>query len=431
MGRGGTFEKRLALIVVGALALRVLYVLLAKRDEPVMGDAIFYNAAANTLADLKGFVDPFHPGRQAADHPPLTIVFLAPVSLLSGDSLLAQRLAMATVGAAGVAAIGLLGRRVAGERVGLLAAAVAAVYANLWMNDGLVMSESLATVGVAVVLLCVYRFLARPSARAAALLGLALGVTVLARAEVALLLPLVVLPAALGARELSRAERWQRLAISTLVAGAVVAPWALYNLARFEEPVVISTNDGLTLAGANCESMYYSGGIGLWDLRCALDLVPGGDERAFGDQSQVSAHYRDHAVAYLRDNLDRLPAVLAARVGRVWSVYEPGQMVWYNQGEGREAWASRLGLWQYGALLPLAVAGAVVLHRRGVAIWPLVATVVLVTLTAMAFYGLARFRVPAEVAICVLAAAALDQGWRLLERRRAAGRRADREPAVV
>ena len=44
------FWRILLLIVLGALVLRVGYVMLAKRTEPVLGDQIYYNAQANTIA---------------------------------------------------------------------------------------------------------------------------------------------------------------------------------------------------------------------------------------------------------------------------------------------------------------------------------------------------------------------------------------------
>jgi hypothetical protein len=45
---------------------------------------------------------------------------------------------------------------------------------------------------------------------------------------------------------------------------------------------------------------------------------------------------------------------------------------------------------------------------------------VLVFIVATLFYGLPRFRLPAEIAFVVLAAAALDQGWSWLRRPKAA-----------
>lgn len=83
----------------------------------------------------------------------------APAVWLPGDQVLPQRLTMSLVGTAAVVVIGLLGRVVAGDRAGLIAAGLAAAYPNLWINDGLVMAESLTALGMA--LLLTYRRLAR------------------------------------------------------------------------------------------------------------------------------------------------------------------------------------------------------------------------------------------------------------------------------
>jgi hypothetical protein len=67
---------------------------------------------------------------------------------------------------------------------------------------------------------------------------------------------------------------------------------------------------------------------------------------------------------------------------------------------------------QYWLLVPVAVAGGVILRRRReVRLLPLVAMPVLVFIVTTLFYGLTRFRLPAEIAFVVLAAAALDQAW--------------------
>ena len=57
------FWRVLLLIVLAALALRIGYVLLAKRTEPVLGDQIYYTAQANTIARGHGFTD-FRDGSQ-------------------------------------------------------------------------------------------------------------------------------------------------------------------------------------------------------------------------------------------------------------------------------------------------------------------------------------------------------------------------------
>lgn len=405
--RPSSFAARMAVVTGAAAAIRVSYVLLTKVDvdacgEAVCGDAIYYSAQADVIADGRWFSDPFSPGLPAADHPPLTALLGSPASLLFDNSDLAQRLTMVIVGVAAVIVIGLLGRKVAGERVGLLAAGLAALYPNLWVNDGVMMAESATTLLVACVLLGLYRFHDEPSRMMALAVGAVSGLAVLARAEQALLLPLAVAPTFLLARRISIGERVVSVVLAGTAAVLVVLPWTAYNLSRFDEPVLLSTNDGLTLLGANCDPVYYGPATGFWNIGCGTAVT------ADGDQSVVSGERRDAAFDYLSHHQKRLPAVVVLRVARVWSVHAPGQMVWFNRGEGRESAVSWAGFWSYLALLPLAVIGAVLLRRRRRLLWPLLSTAVIVTLTSALFYGIVRFRIPAEVAIVVLAAVTID-----------------------
>jgi 4-amino-4-deoxy-L-arabinose transferase-like glycosyltransferase len=405
------FWRILLLVVLGALVLRVGYVLLAKRTEGVLGDQIYYNDMANQLARGHGFTDP-RDGSQQAEHPPLTSIVLAPTTWVAeeispgGRHLLPQRLTMAVIGAGVVLLLGLLGRSVAGDRAGLLAAGIAAVYPNLWINDALVMSETLAALSVALAILFAYRLIRAPSLVNAAWLGAACGLAVLVRAELGLLLPVMVLPVVLMLKALPFARQALVFVVCCLAALAVVSPWLVANLIRFDEPTFFSTNDGLTICGANLDGVYYGDGIGLWSIECADHPVPK------GDRSVTSNALRSEGLHYIRDHLGRVPVVVAVRVARVWSLYAPGQMASYNTGEGRDVEVSWAGFAAFWVLVPCAVVGAVTLRRRRVPITPLVEQFVMVTITAAAIYGLVRFRVPAEVSLVVLAAVAIDAWWR-------------------
>ncbi len=405
--RPSPFATRMAIIAGSAAVVRVVYVLLTKLDadacgEVVCGDAIYYSAQADVIADGRWFSDPFSPGMPAADHPPLTALIGSPASLLFDNSDGAQRLTMALVGVATVVMIGILGRRVAGERVGLLAAGLAALYPNLWVNDGLMMAESATALLVASILLALYRFHDQPGRWVAVGVGALCGLAVLARAEQGLLLPVAVLPTFLLTRRIGLGERILALLLAGVAAGLVVLPWTAYNLSRFEEPVLLSTNDGLTLLGANCDGVYTGPATGFWDIGCGTAVT------ADGDQSVVSGARRDAALEYISNHQRKLPSVVVLRVARTWSLYAPDQMVWFNVGEGRERMVSWAGFWAYLLLLPLAVAGAVLLRRRRRLLWPLVSTAIVVTLTSALFYGITRFRIPAEVAIVVLGAVAME-----------------------
>jgi hypothetical protein len=155
-----------------------------------------------------------------------------------------------------VVLVGLLGTQIAGRRVGVLAAAVAAVYPNLWANDGLIMSETFAALGTALVLLFAYRFIRHPTWPNAALAGVMAGLTMLGRGEEVLLLPLLLIPIALLTKDATWARRAGLAGVTTLAVAVTIAPSVVYNLTRFEKPVLLSYGDGGVLLGANCADTY-------------------------------------------------------------------------------------------------------------------------------------------------------------------------------
>jgi 4-amino-4-deoxy-L-arabinose transferase-like glycosyltransferase len=418
------FARILAVIAVVGFGVRVAFIVGAKLDEGTnIGDQIFYNAAANRLAGGDGFVEPFDPHPPpllgtdpAADHPPLTIVALAPVSLLTDDSPNAHRFAMALLGTATIVTLGLLGRAIAGDRVGLVAAAIGALYPNLWVNDGIIMSETLSALLVTIALLLSYRVWRMPGTRDVVALGIVCGLAALTRAELVLLVPLLLIPAALAARSITRNAKARLAVVGSVVAALVLAPWVIYNLGRFDEPVFLSTNDGIAILGSNCGPVYYGPDTGLTALECLGGNPP-------GDQSVDSRLYRDRAFDYIGEHKERAAVVAVARVGRTWSLYRPGDMLEFNEGEAREQWVTVLGLIAFYPLLVLAVYGAVVVHRRRrFPVWPLLVPVVIVTIASAATYGQTRFRVPAEPSLVVLGAVGLAAGIDRLRRAPAAHR---------
>ncbi|HUF83118.1 MAG TPA: glycosyltransferase family 39 protein [Acidimicrobiia bacterium] len=396
------FVVALLVICGAAFVLRTVYVLEVTQDETVAYDAFYYQSEAETVGRGKGFVTPFG-GEENADHPPLTVLTLAPVARLSDGSEIAMRLTVALAGVAVVALVGLLGREVAGARAALVAAALAALYPNLWMNDGLLMAETFAALTVAGTLLATVLLIRDPSWRHALGAGVGCGLAMLARGELALLIPLVVLP---GVALLRGASRETRLRLAGVIVGAavlVISPWVVYNLSRFERPVLLSNGDGGVLLGANCDDVYSGDGIGYWSLTCSADVPMKGR-----DKSEVSDLQREKAFDYIGDHLGRVPVVVAARVGRTFSLYAPGQSADLAVGEGRPHGLSLIGALLFWVLVPFAVVGGLRLRGNPVLV-PLLGPFVLVLVVAAAFYGAVRFRVPGEVSLVVLAGVGLDR----------------------
>jgi 4-amino-4-deoxy-L-arabinose transferase-like glycosyltransferase len=397
------FARVLVCIAAAAFLGRAVYVLTVTRDQTRTYDELFYESEAVSFANGDGF-EPSHFGVHllgSGEHPPLTAVVLAPVAFVTNDNELAMLMTMALAGAGVVVLIGLLGREVAGARAGLIAAGIAAVYPNLWVNDGLLLPETLAALATAAALLFTYRLMRRPNWRYAACLGGTCALAMLSRGELALLVPLLVFPAILMVKDLTWSRRLAIASIVVIAAAVIVVPWQGFLLYRFERPAFISYGDGGVTAGANCDATYSGFLTGFWLGWCK-------PEQTSREPSVAAEQRRNLGRDYMRDHLDRLPVVAAARVGRLWGVFGPFQMAKFSVGEGRPGWASLAGWWVFWPLLALGAAGIVVLGRRGVWVFPLLAPLLIVTLVAAAFYGLIRFRVPAEPAIVVLAAAALD-----------------------
>lgn len=408
------FAPVLVAIVVVAAVIRIAYALLVVADDPVGGDAYFYHHGANLLADGEGFIVPYEyleigARTEAADHPPLYIAYLALWSLVGLDSVEAHLVAGALLGAAAVALVGVLGRRVAGPTVGIVAAGLAAAYPNLFGWDAMLLSEPTATVGVLVVALLAYSYRADPRPIAALLLGAGTGLAALTRAELLLLSVLVVVPAVTGRSHLLVRERLRHLVLAGLACVLVIGPWVGYNLARFEHPVTLSTGLDLTLAYSNCDSVYDGALLGYWDFACAGVAFGSADlDYLSKDQSERNEVFREQALDYASDNADRLPAVVAARVGRVLGVFRPEQQIELDTlVEGRDGWVARWGMWSYWGLALMSIAGLLVLGRRRVPRYPLVAPMATVLLAAAMTFGATRYRAAAEPMLCVLAAVAV------------------------
>ena len=299
---------------------------------------------------------------------------------------------------AAVAVIGLLGYRLGGTATGLVAAGIAALYPQLWISDGMLLSESVVVFVIACALHSMYSFWRRPTLQNAIVLGLACGLAALDRNELILLFPVVAIPLALRARDLEWRPRI-RLAVVACVAGAVlVAPWVLFNLTRFNEPTFMSTGLGSALSAASCDPVYYGSSIGYYD-NCFQGPWPTGDE------SERDVLPREQAIDYMKDHITRLPVVVLARVGRLWGLFKPGQTTFFDWSiEGRGRAPSWIGLFAFYLLIPFAVGGLVSLWRRRITILPLLAAPVIVTIAAATTFGVTRYRAPAEVSIVVAAA---------------------------
>ena len=383
------------LVALGA-AIRVVHVL-TKWNRPLgLNDSLYYSGQAYQLAHGTLFRELFvnQPG---AEHGPLTSLLMAPVSF-GDDYARWQRLVTLGCGIALVCLLAKLGARLGGPKAAICAAGIAAIAPNLWMNDGLVMSESISMLLVACVLWFAPDAVDVATRRSFVLLGVALGLAALARSELIVLVPLVLLWLGLCRRRQSAAV-WQAVVPVAAVVAVVLLPWVAFNLARFENPVLLTTNDGTTWLGSNCDPTYRGQSIGGWSFVC---VVSDPEYRMDEEPSVRSARQRSMAMHYVRGHLSDVPVVVLARIGRTLDLYGQRDLILQDVGEERPRWAAWAGVVSFWVMAVMSVLGARLLGRRDR--WLLLLPCLVVLCTTVLFYGGHRIRSTAEPTLVLLSA---------------------------
>ncbi len=394
-------------------AVRVAAILGSRQVVP-RGDAYVYFHGGQLLVEGQGWINVnqflVSGGTvkiPAASFPPLFTLYEAIPHFFGFHTFLEARLFGTVLGAAAIVVIALAGRVIAGETVGLVAAGIAAIYPNLWIPSTEGMSEAMTPLLVAWILLLAYRFWRAPSFKWAIWLGVAFGISVLGRDEIAAGCVLLFVPLALLLRGVSWKRRFQLLGTGALCVVLIIAPWVGYNLSRFQEPTYISTGLGVTLASANCDDTWYGTGEAYWSMNCVVQMHLDTSK----DESAQSAEAQKKALHYVRAHLGRLPLVSAERLGRSFGFFRPAQQMELDSFiEGRPYHWAVVGLISYYVLAAMSLVGAWVLRRSHILQFPLWSFALISVATTLLSFGQTRYRITFEVPLVLLASAALIWG---------------------
>jgi 4-amino-4-deoxy-L-arabinose transferase-like glycosyltransferase len=399
-----TFWPWLIGIAIAAFVLRVVYMLTIAPGLYPLADEAFYYHAADLMVQGHGYSQSliaqfYGTYRPTAIHPPLWPAVLSVVSLftapgsgaasLTGAAADVHRAVSCLCGATVVVLVGLLGRRIGDWRVGLLGAAIAALYPHFITLDGDLMSEPLYAVLVGVLVLLSYRFAERPTRGRSFLLGLVVALAALTRAEGVWFIPVLLIPLAWKAGR----DRVRLAVIAVLGALVLLVPWTVRNYAAFHRLVPIA-NSGAVIAGANNHCAYYGSHIGSWQGECAK--VPG--ETQLTPEIVVSSRQTSKGLDYAADHPARAVLVAGARLLRVWSLYDP------NYQAIGEPTLLNVGLWVYYVMLIAAIYGLILIRRRGRSILILIAPAIATSIAALLGDGPDRLRYGAEIPLIAVAA---------------------------
>ena len=391
--------------IVG-FAVRAGFILGWANPLELRGDSVYYHVGGHLLADGKGYLHPIEyayrftevPG---ADHPPGYVTFLGFVSSAGFRTVLGHQLWTAALGTITIVVIAFAGRRLGGSKVGLVAAGLAALNPAIWYPDTELMSETLATLAVALIIAAAYRCWSRPSMGSAGWLGAAFGLGALSRSELLLVAPLVVAPLVWSQRrDLARAVAM--LTLAALTTSAMIAPWAIYNQTRFDDPVILSNQLDRTMAASWCRDTFDGSNLGYKSYECLSRANQGATTEEGRRRNNERSWKR-----YAKKRVKRVPAVVAARVGRVWGLYQPAQQIDFESRVGAPYPVKAAVFVVAWIALPFAGVGLWRMRQKSIPLSPLVGPVIAVTVAAALTFGQLRYRLPAEPALMLAVSVAL------------------------
>lgn len=437
---------RLTLVLIGlvGVGIRSFYVFTVRsRDDlgvgipspPVSFEALFefarrwgdsyffYYWPAVQLANGRGFLSSLTLVHGApvpsAAHPPGFIVILAALYKVGIRSPDAMRYAMCFLGGITVVLVGVVAGRLVSRRVGIIAASLAALYPNMWINDTMLLSETPMMFGLALGLTGIYAFHRTPTWSRLMVASIGLTIAASTRPENLLLFAMVIVPLVLMRRHIAPPRRVAMIAFAALPPLLVFVPWSMYNSSRFSKPVLASTGFGQTLMAGTCDTNFSGTWIGYYSIDCANgygvpELKPG----ELPDESVNNSFYIDKVIRYLAENQRQIPAVVTAREARMVGLWNPSQQATIDRYVEKRG-SSRLTLWSqrlFWVLGTASVVGLMVLRRRRVPIYPMIAIVGVTVLVEAITFGNTRYRAPIEVCVVILAAIAIDEVVKIASR---------------
>ncbi|MBN1527645.1 MAG: glycosyltransferase family 39 protein [Thermoleophilaceae bacterium] len=403
------------LILTGlALLLRVGWCLLFGRTEPGGNDTIFYQSAAFSLAEGRGYATLF--GEPTAHWPPgfPFIVSLAYRAfgnhpwLALGLNVVLSTAAVPLVYLVAARIQGLREARIAGTAMALFPAAI--FFTGLWLAE-----TTYITMLVAFLALVVYL----PERRwTPVVLGVAVGVAALTKGEGLLLL---AIPLAAWWSSADRGGWARKSAVLLVCTGLTIVPWTIRNALVMDSFVPVATNASTTLWSGHNDQANGGATYAPPSLLAQTPKDASSPERELAEARIL----RREAVRWAVRNPDRelalIPKKLVALNGNASNVFG----IWFNAGDQRQVGTSSMLFFGVLAdafshfLLFAALASLVLLRPSGLTrLHPAMRGVlaylaVCLVVYGFVYYGQFRYRLPMEPLMILVAAPLLARAWAL------------------
>lgn len=375
-------RRTLALVAVGAVAVRLAYLVAFAREYSPRRDADHYQTIASAFARGDGISAPFpftylHP---TAFRPPLYPALLGAVYWVTGVHVGVGQLLNVALGATVVVLAAMLGAHIAGYRAGVAAGIVVAVYPPILANDVVLLSEPLSLALLLAMIVLLVR--GRP-----AWAGAACGLLVLTRPSAQLLVVVVV------AWLVWRAG-WRAAARFGVVSLVVVAPWVVRNWVLIGTPTIVTSN-GFNFVSTYSHEALASNGF----ADAVFDPRFRNINDANRNEVELDNAYREHALEDVGDRPSTPLLVVRHNLARYFEL-RPGANESAERSDGRNITVRNVTL---PLVYLVTVAGIVGLvrarRRRGAEL--LLLEGAYFTVVSVAVIAVPRLRAPLDLAAAI------------------------------
>jgi tetratricopeptide (TPR) repeat protein len=311
----GSFLLKLIYVVQSADALRV--------TVPIMDSEYYYNMASDILDGRVIRDDAFFMG-------PLYPYVLAVLLGVFGKSIAIVRVVQILAGALTVVLTYLVGKKAFRPSVALLGAVLLALYGTITFYEGQLLMMWLGTLLNMTALFTLYRWQDRPGLKKYVLVGVLIGLSALARANILVFLVVVVVWIAVVPGERRRLPGVGVLLVSVLV---TILPATLHNYLASRDFVPITSNGGVNFYVGNSEDatgiFYPPKGINL----VTDDAVKKYVERHLGREvkaSELSRYWYSEAFDFMREHPGQALKLLLRKTAMYLNGYEMPQIESYD-----------------------------------------------------------------------------------------------------
>lgn len=399
-------KKILLFLLILCLLLRLVWIFIFSPID-LTDDPKAYDSIAKGLIQGEGY----HEGGKRAFLPPGYPYFLAALYSLFGTHHLPVKLVQAFLAVITCLLIFLLGKRLASERTGLLAAGFFAVYPQFIRYPGNLYVETLFIFLFLFAMVFLFDVVQKPSYPKSIMAGILLGLSALVR-EVSLFMILpILLWAILMMKGSPEKGQWgKRVSAFMIFFVLTISPWTLRNYFLFHSFIPISTNGGFNFyLGNNPQATGEYNSESNAEIKWPYPLSNESPEELLPLEVEATKLGYKKGLNFILQNPDQFSLLALKKFVLLWRppTYKLNFRENFNETIFRILW-----LVNYLVLLIFAFPGIWISIKKFGREWILFHLILFsVTGLHMLMYSATRYRLPWIPLLMIFAALTMDSAW--------------------